>query len=617
MRLRAITALGAAVAVAAASLLIGPPAASAEPRPRPIVSGWFGWWASDPAIALMTSSSDGVVGEIAMFWWSFQGKDNPLCVYDNGDYDGNDIWGECLAETSTPWTTPKFDRQRKALQAAGIKVNASITDLGSTSKGKLSKYLSTSKNRTAYAKLITEYAVKAGVDGIDLDWEVFAFHDDRDTWAATKPRWIAMVRELSKRLRAEGLTLWATVPGGPAAFSADGTPNDSTGYWVYAWKDIAPYVNRLNIMAYDYSWSRPGPIGPNDWANRLAASAVAQVGDDRAGKVWLGSPQYGRDWPVASGAGWTVKPECPTGWKPNATPAIKKPIGGNDQRLLATRLGVKPTWNAEYGEWTFQYWESAKGKAGKKKVRCDILREVWFGDDRSALARATIVPAHRIGGIAVWQFDYVNEDFYTGMAKYGREIAPAETAVTVKASRAVSHGQAITVRVQTESRAGAATGAPAILYFQPTGTGARTRVQKVTLDDQGAGVFQVPAETSGSWIVAVAGSWARLPGESTPVPTKVRYGVRAKASATQVTASTPVTITGTVSPRQSGTAVTVQRRSGSGEWRDISTTTTGAEGALSVTVRPTTKGSVTYRLYVPESPGLVRGFSDRIVITVS
>lgn len=617
MRMRAITALGAAVAVAAASLLIGPPAASAEPKPRPIVSGWFGWWASDPAIARMTSSADGVVGEVAMFWWSFQGKDNPLCVYDNGDYNGNGSWGECLAETSTPWTTPKFDRQRKALQAAGIKVNASITDLYSASKGRLSKYLSTSKNRTAYAKLITEYAVKAGVDGIDLDWEVFAFHDDRDTWAATKPRWIAMVRELSKRLRAEGLTLWATVPGGPVAFSADGTPNDSTGYWVYAWKDIAPYINRLNIMAYDYSWSRPGPIGPNDWAGRLAASAVAQIGEDRAGKVWLGSPQYGRDWPVASGAGWTVKPECPTGWKPDVTPITKKPIGGNDQRLLATRMGVKPTWNAQYGEWTFQYWESAKGKAGKKKVRCDILREVWFGDDRSALARASLVPQHRIGGIAVWQFDYADEDFYTGLAKYGREIAPAETKVTVKASRAVSHGRAVTVRVQTDSRAGVATGASAVLYFQPDGNGPRARVQKVTLDDQGAGVFQVPAETSGSWIVAVAGSWARLPGESVPVPTKVRYGVTAKASATQVAANTPVTITGTVSPRQPGTIVTVQRRSGSGEWRDISTTTSGAEGALSVTVRPTTKGSVTYRLYVPESPGLVRGVSDRIVISVS
>ena len=37
----------------------------------------------------------------------------------NGDYNGNGGWGDCLTGTSTPWTTPKFDRQRKALQAAG------------------------------------------------------------------------------------------------------------------------------------------------------------------------------------------------------------------------------------------------------------------------------------------------------------------------------------------------------------------------------------------------------------------------------------------------------------------------------------------------------------------
>jgi len=614
---RSITALGAAVAVAA-SLVVASPASAADEPPRPIVSGWFGWWASDPVIAQMVSSADGVVGEVAMFWWSFQGSKNPLCIYDNGDYNGNGGWGDCLTGTSTPWTTPKFDRQRKALQAAGIKVNASITDLGSASKGKLSRYLSKPKNRTAYAKLITEYAVKAGVDGIDLDWEVFAFHDERDTWQATRGRWIGMVRELSKSLRAEGLTLWATVPGGSAAFTSDGSPNDSTGYWVYAWKDIAPYVDRLNIMTYDYSWSQPGAIGPNDWAERVAASAVAQVGEARAHKVWVGSPQYGRDWPVAAGAGWTVKPECPAGWKPNTTPVKKQEMGGNDQRLLAERLGVKPTWNAQYGEWTFQYWEPTKGKVGKKKVQCDILREVWFADHRSALARASIVPELRIGGIAVWQFDYVGDDFYSGLLEYGRKIAPAPTSVKVKATRATAHGRMVTVSVQTESRVGAAEGAEATLYFESsTGAATRAKVQTLALDAQGAGVFRVPAETSGSWVVSVAGSWARLPGESAPAPTKVRYAVDAKASSATVAPKSVLTLSGSVSPAAAGTPVTFQRRTGTGDWRDIATGATDANGAVSITLRPSVKGQVTYRLLVPESPGLVRGFSQRIVVTVT
>ena len=321
MRRRALTAALASAAVAAGLLVAAPPAVAADP-PRPIVSGWFGWWASDTAVNQMASSADGVVREVAMFWWSFQGPKNPLCIYDNGDYDKQGDWGDCMDPGwATPWTTPKFDRQRKALQAAGIKVNASITDLSSSTAGQLGEYLSKGSNRRAYAKLITDYAVKAGVDGIDLDWEVFAFHDDRATWPKTRDAWIKTIKVLSSNLRAKGLTLWATVPGGTSPFVTAstapvnqcgdsrgpvGSPNPGTGYCVYAWSEIAPYVDRLKIMAYDYSFSVPGPIGPNNWARQVAESAVAQVGSENAGKVWIGAPQYGRNWPLTSGDGWTV-----------------------------------------------------------------------------------------------------------------------------------------------------------------------------------------------------------------------------------------------------------------------------------------------------------------------
>ncbi|MFZ8979676.1 MAG: hypothetical protein ACO21P_09610, partial [Candidatus Nanopelagicales bacterium] len=76
MRLRAWTAAVGSAAVAAGLLVAAPPAVAAD-APRPIVSGWFGWWASDASVTQMTSSADGVVGEVAMFWWSFQGEDNP------------------------------------------------------------------------------------------------------------------------------------------------------------------------------------------------------------------------------------------------------------------------------------------------------------------------------------------------------------------------------------------------------------------------------------------------------------------------------------------------------------------------------------------------------------
>ena len=97
----------------------------------------------------------------------------------------------------------------------------------------------------------------------------------------------------------------------------------------------------------------------------------------------------------------------------------------------------------------------------------------------------------------------------------------------------------------------------------------------------------------------------------------MRYAVQAQASPTKVAVGTPVTITGSVSPGAAGTAVTVQRRSATGTWRDVSSTTTGSGGSVNVIVKPTVVGAISYRLLVPASAGLAQGASPRITLTVT
>jgi len=616
MRARSTLSLLVATCVAAGAVALPATVASAEAPPRPLVSGWFGWWASDVSLTAMTSESDGVVGEVAMFWWSFQDKDDPLCIYDNGDYDKDGSWGDALCDSSTPWTTPKFDRQRKALQAAGIKVNASITDLGSASKGKLSAYLSSAKNRKAYAKLIADYAVKASVDGIDLDWEVFAFHDGRESWAATQPRWVAMIKELSEQLRAKGLTLWATVPGGVPPFTGTGAANPGTGYWVYAWQEIAPYVDRLNIMTYDYSWSVPGPIGPNDWARLVAQSAVEQVGEKYADRVWVGVPQYGRNWPLVSGGTWIADEACPEGWKPKDTPA-RTTLTPTVAREIAAREKVEPQWNAEDGEWSFQYWQEVAGKANKKDQACKIKREVWFADTRSALARASIVPDEGIGGIAVWDFGTVTPDFYTRLADYGRQIAPAPTDVSIKAPAMVTAGTQARIRVATDSRKGPAAGAQATLYFKPAGgAGERIEVASTTLDKNGKGSFKVVVDRPGEWSVEVAGSSSRLAGASGPASTRVRFAVEAKAATSAPKVKTPVKLSARVAPTQAGIAVVLQRQASDGSWAPLRSLSTDSSGVVTVTVRPTRVKQVSYRFVVEATDQFGMGRSGVLTLDV-
>ena len=50
------------------------------------------------------------------------------------------------------------------------------------------------------------------VDGIDLDYEGFAFSDGHDSWASTQPVWRAFVTELAAALHANGKLLSVTIP---------------------------------------------------------------------------------------------------------------------------------------------------------------------------------------------------------------------------------------------------------------------------------------------------------------------------------------------------------------------------------------------------------------------
>ena len=102
-------------------------------------------------------------------------------------------------------------------------------------------------------------------------------------------------------------------------------------------------------MAYDYNWSSPGPIGPNDWATQVAQSAVQQVGEEYAERVWIGAPQYGRNWPLQAGTGWSVNAECPAGWKPKETfeSGIRKTVNW----YLENKTWVEGVTTGEYRQW--------------------------------------------------------------------------------------------------------------------------------------------------------------------------------------------------------------------------------------------------------------------------
>jgi spore germination protein YaaH len=408
--------LRAIALLAATSLAVALPGPAQSATPQlitgPYVSGWFGYWEPDSVVQALADKGRATVPEVNVFWWSFADADRPLCTYNRDS--------TCSTSGTAPWTNAHLDRQRRIIQGAGIPVLGSIVD-GSRA-GALSAYLASDTQRRAYAAQIVDWTLRAGLDGVDLDWEKFAFADGRDSWAETKPRWVEMVRILGQELRAKGLVLSATVPAGRFPFLSDGRPNPGTGYWVYAWDEIVDHVDRLRIMAYDYSYTDPGPIGPWPWANQVTASAIAQTNARK--KVWLGVPQYARNWVRKSGVAYVTRGDCPASWIPASGRAgvpgmLSQSVA--QAEAIAAREGITPTWNSTFGEYTYRYWIATDGTVDGTARQCTAEREVWFADTRSALAKANIVRDQRIAGLAVWEFGYVRESFYSRMAG---KIAP-------------------------------------------------------------------------------------------------------------------------------------------------------------------------------------------------
>ena len=141
--------------------------------------------------------------------------------------------------------------------------------------------LANATTRTQHVNALVSTVVTGGYDGIDLDYEKFAFSDGQASWAATQPSWVAFVQQLSGALHARGKKLSITTPY---------ITSPSTGYWVYDWVHIGPYVDRLRVMTYDYSTSHAGPIAPISWVTSVAAYAATALPPS---KVWIGVPTYG------------------------------------------------------------------------------------------------------------------------------------------------------------------------------------------------------------------------------------------------------------------------------------------------------------------------------------
>ena len=135
-------------------------------------------------------------------------------------------------------------------------------------------------------------------------------------------------------------------------------------------------------MTYDYSTSKPGPIGPLEWTEATVAYAATLMPPS---KVWLGVPGYGRDWITK------VTGKCPATYAKLIKAGAKAAVfAANKGTELASTYGATPVYSEKMGEVTFTYEKTyTEGTAS-----CTATRVAWYQNSRAYLARMELVAKH-------------------------------------------------------------------------------------------------------------------------------------------------------------------------------------------------------------------------------
>jgi spore germination protein YaaH len=582
---------------------LAPHAIAADNQPRKVVSGWIPYYSvktvmpfikklptlPTPAVnspvtcedneysaednALLNSSylftNKDLMKEVMPFWYTLK---SPTVIRD--DYStANPSWP--IANTIC------------LMRKSGLKLIPTITD--GTDKLVLSAYLAKPEVRTTIVKSIVDLVNKYSFDGIDLDFEGFAFVDGNTTWPKTAPNWVLFVKELSIALRAQQKLLSISAP---YAFNP---AEKQKGYYVYSWAEIASSIDRLRIMTYDYSVAKAGPIGPISWTEKTLQYAISIM---PASKVFIGLPGYGRDW--ITGVTGTCPTTAPPGLKAGAKAATFRM---NYAAAKAVIDQAVPTFDAKSSEATYSYQQTFNGLTAKgAATACTVNRTVWYQNDRSYLERMNLVAKYRLGGAALWTLGMEDAAATTAMRNVAQAIAPDTVLSTLTVeqvnSKGAFYGGVFTVRgALTLKDKSPVAGIPVSLEIKRVNETTWSPIAELTSAVDGTVSIPVTIGASAAFRFTTQGTWERA--ESLSNEGKVVLLSRIILDRpTTVKSGKDLTVKGTLLPVLAGQVVVLQKFN-AGKWQNIGTsTTTGTNGEFQISIIEIKRGVTKLRVQI-------------------
>ena len=540
--------------------------AEAANPPRKILTGWLPYYSMKTYLPAVLSNAD-LIKEIMPFWYTlkYDGKTKKAVI--------TDVYKP--ANPSVPITEPLT-----ALRNAGMTIIPTISD--GTDEMVLANLLAKPVSRKQVIDAIVATVASQNYDGIDLDFEGFAFIDPNTTWKTTAPNWVLFVKELSAALHAEKKILSITTPYlfNPA--------EAQKGYFVYAWAQIAPFIDRLRIMTYDYSTTRPGPIGPIAWTEKTVKYAISIM---PASKVYLGLPGYGKDWVTK------VEGVCPSNLAKIITPSAKAgTFLMRDAASIAVTYGAVPTYNETFAEVTFSYKREYTGTTSSGlSTTCTASRTAWHQNAQSYSVRAQLVAKYQLGGAAQWVIGQEEPLAMVAIRDVATSIAPAqlESSLTLSTNE-LSYGNPVTLSglITLKDKSPVAGLTFTVEGKYPDGS-TRTLTTGTTSVD---GTYSIPMLIGKSVSIRVLteSSWEREASATSALLLTVARNL-IMTPPTSIKSGIAFTISGIVLPRTAGVIITLATTSGKVVGQ---ATTTDEQGAFTLNVPAQARSIATYQITV-------------------
>lgn len=237
---------------------------------------------------------------------------------------------------------------------------STLTEDGGFSNELAHLVLNDSNLRDILIRNIIATLQKKGYRGLDVDFE-YVYAEDAQAYAN-------FLGELTRTLNPLGYPVIAALAPKTSA------NQPGTLYEGHDFAAIGTAVNQVLLMTYEwgYTYGPPMAVAPLPNVRQVVEYALTEI---PAGKIWLGVPNYGYDWPLPFVQGQT-----------KATS-----ISSQQAIALARRYGVSIQYDTRAQSPWFRYLD----EGGRE-------HEVWFEDARSIRAKLALIPEYGLVGAGYW-----------------------------------------------------------------------------------------------------------------------------------------------------------------------------------------------------------------------